>query len=238
MRGGRESPARIAVLASGGGSNLGAILEYLDTLGTHAAGMVAVVASDRSGAHALDRATDRSIPAVHLGDPGDGRAMTTMLDAHGVDVIVLAGYVRLIPAEVIRGYHGRIINVHPALLPAFGGAGMYGIRTHRAVIASGARISGPTVHFVDEEYDRGAIIAQWPVPVLASDNAESLAARVLRAEHLLYPRVVNAVAGGRIRLGADNRTERVGGGMDDGAMFTLISNEAGPIARSIDLALG
>jgi folate-dependent phosphoribosylglycinamide formyltransferase PurN len=104
-----------------------------------------------------------------------------------------------------------MLNVHPALLPAFGGAGMYGARVHAAVLAAGARVSGPTVHFVDEAYDRGAIAAQWPVPVFAHDTADALAARVLRAEHALLPRAVAAVAAGRIALGDDGR---VRGGFD------------------------
>src|SRR6185436_1036035 len=97
-------------------------------------------------------------------------------------------------------FTGRIVNVHPALLPAFGGPGMYGQRVHQAVIESGARVSGVTAHFVDEVYDSGPIIAQWPVPVFPSDDATSLAARVLRVEHLVYPRVVDAVAAGRTTL--------------------------------------
>ena len=98
-----------------------------------------------------------------------------------------------------------MLNVHPALLPAFGGPGMYGARVHRAVLDARRALTGPTVHFVDEVYDHGPIIAQWPVPVFASDDAASLAARVLRAEHLLYPRVVDAVAGGEVRLDAEGR---------------------------------
>ena len=108
--------------------------------------------------------------------------------------MVLAGYLKLVPAGVIQKYAGRIINVHPALLPAFGGAGMYGRRVHEAVIASGAPESGPTVHLVDEVYDRGAILAQRRVPVLPGDTPEALAGRVLEQEHLLLPAVVLAAA--------------------------------------------
>ena len=234
----RRAVTRIGVLASGGGSNLGAILTHLDERGDRAGGSVVLVASDRAAAPALDRARARATPAVHLADPTDGDAMQAVLREHRIDLVVLAGYLRLIPPAVIRAYHGRVINVHPALLPAFGGPGMYGIRAHRAVIAAGARVSGVSVHFVDEEYDRGPLIAQWPVPVLPDDSAESLAARVLRIEHLLYPRVVDAVAGGRIRVGTGGRVEHSGGALDDEAMFTLISNEAYSVARSIDLALG
>jgi folate-dependent phosphoribosylglycinamide formyltransferase PurN len=113
--------------------------------------------------------------------------------------------VQHIPVELTQRYHGRMVNVHPALLPEFGGAGMYGARVHRAVIASGATRSGPTVHFVDDEYDHGPVIAQWPVPILPGDDDHTLATRVLRAEHLLYPRVVHALAAGEIGLSNDGQ---------------------------------
>ena len=115
------------------------------------------------------------------------------LGEHHIDVVLLAGYLKLVPAPVIAAYRERILNLHPALLPSFGGQGMWGMHVHRAVLASGARISGPTVHLVDEEYDRGAIVAQWPVPVRPDDCAEALAARVLVAEHWLYPRTADHV---------------------------------------------
>jgi phosphoribosylglycinamide formyltransferase 1 len=201
---------RIGVLASGGGSNLQAILDHLAALGADRAGDVVVVASNRPDAGALRRAERAAIPAVVLRSPHapDGAEVADVLLAHDVRLVALAGYMRLVPPDVTRAYHGRMLNVHPALLPDFGGPGMYGGRVHRAVVAAGACESGPTVHFVDEVYDHGAVIAQWPVPVLAGDDEHSLAARVLRAEHLLYPRVIDAVAGGRVRLGADGGVER------------------------------
>jgi len=107
---------------------------------------------------------------------------------------VLAGYLKLVPAAAVARFRWRMINIHPALLPAFGGPGMYGPRVHEAVLASGAALSGATVHYVDEQYDRGPIIAQWPVPVRPDDTAAALAARVLAAEHQLLPRVVRALA--------------------------------------------
>jgi phosphoribosylglycinamide formyltransferase-1 len=107
---------------------------------------------------------------------------------------VLAGYLKRIPPKVISAYSGRIMNIHPALLPAFGGEGMYGARVHEAVIASGATESGATVHLVDNEYDRGPIVAQWRIRVNRTDTAESLAARVLNIEHVVYPRAVEMVA--------------------------------------------
>ncbi len=194
---------RVAVLASGGGSNLQALLDHQGA--ADAAYEVAVVASDRAAAGALDRAAARGVPAAHLADPADGAALLALLAVHAAELVVLAGYLRLVPAAVTTAYAGRMLNVHPALLPAFGGPGMYGRHVHAAVLRSGARVSGATVHFVDEAYDRGAIAAQWPVPVLPDDTAERLAARVLAAEHALLPRVVAAVAAGRLALGADGR---------------------------------
>jgi phosphoribosylglycinamide formyltransferase-1 len=198
---------RIGVLASGGGSNLQAILDFLAALGEARHGDVVLVASNRPDAAALVRAERAGIARVVLRSPHapDGADLGSSLDAHGVALVALAGYMRHVPPEVTAAYRGRMLNVHPALLPDFGGPGMYGPRVHRAVLEAGAALSGPSVHFVDEVYDHGALIAQWPVPVLAGDDEHTLAARVLRAEHLLYPRVVNAVAGGQVRLDDDGR---------------------------------
>jgi phosphoribosylglycinamide formyltransferase 1 len=196
---------RIAVLASGGGSNLQALVDHLARLGVERrGGEIVLVVSDRSRAGALERAKAAGIDGIHV-DANSGGTLSDLLRARRVELIALAGYLRLVPPEVVRAYRGRMLNVHPALLPAFGGPGMYGSRVHAAVLASGARVSGPTVHFVDEQYDRGAIVAQWPVPVRADDTAETLALRVLRVEHLLFPRVVDAVAAGRIKLDDDGR---------------------------------
>jgi folate-dependent phosphoribosylglycinamide formyltransferase PurN len=131
--------------------------------------------------------------------------LLALLRAHECTHLVLAGYLKLIPADVCRAFTGRIVNVHPALLPAFGGDGMYGHRVHEAVIRAGVRVSGATVHFVDEAYDRGPIIAQWPVPVFGDDTPETVAIRVLEAEHQLLPRVVMALVTGAVTLGADGR---------------------------------
>lgn len=189
---------RIAVLASGSGSNLQSLLDHFDALGKARSGDVVLVASDRESARALNRARARDIAAVHLENADDGSAIASLLDAHGVDLVVLAGYLKYVPPGVTATWRDRVLNVHPALLPAFGGAGMYGQHVHAAVLASGARITGVTVHLVNEVYDDGRILAQWPVPVMPHDSTATLAARVLRAEHLLYPRVIDAVAAGRI----------------------------------------
>lgn len=196
---------RVAVLASGGGSNLQAILDHQAALGPGAAAHVVLVASDQQNAGALSRARTAGITALALDATSRTTGLGAILASHRIELVVLAGFLRLVPADVVALYRGRIVNVHPALLPAFGGPGMYGHRVHEAVIARGARLSGPTVHFVDERYDEGPIIAQWPVVVLPDDTPVSLGARVLEAEHLLYPRVVDALAAGRITLGTGNR---------------------------------
>ena len=193
------------MLASGNGSNLQALLDHFGALGERRAGDVVLVSSDRADAGVLGRAATAKVPTATLPPNrlAHAHAMDDLLAAHRVDLVVLAGYMRHVPDEVTRRFVGRMLNVHPALLPAFGGVGMYGPRVHRAVLAAGATMSGPTVHFVDDIYDHGTVIAQWPVPVRLDDDEHTLAARVLRAEHILYPRVVQAVAAGDVRLGPD-----------------------------------
>lgn len=189
-----STPVRLAVLASGSGTNLQSILDYLDGLGAERPADVVLVASNRADAFALERARRRGIPAEVIARAGDGDALVALLDAHRVDLVALAGYLKLVPAAVTRRWPGRIVNVHPALLPRFGGEGMYGRRVHEAVLAAGERESGATVHVVDEDFDRGTIIAQERVPVEPGDTADTLAARVLAAEHRLYPRTLHALA--------------------------------------------
>ena len=225
--------ARVAVLASGGGSNLQAIVDYLDTLAPRAGASVELVASDRVAAGALERARARGIAMVHLDAARRGDAMADLLESYDVDVIALAGYLRFVPAAVTQRWRGRILNVHPSLLPAFGGAGMYGLRVHQAVVDAGVRVTGATVHFVDEEYDRGPIIAQWPVPVLSHDTAETLARRVLVAEHALFPRAVHGVAEERITLGPDGRVAGVGESFPECAVFALASVDGPPAVSDV-----
>ena len=187
-------PSRLAVLASGRGSNLQAIIEHFDNLARERVATVALVASNRADSPALIRAATASIDIANFNAADDGSELLALLQNFRIDLVVLAGYLKRIQPKVIREYAGRIVNIHPALLPAFGGEGMYGARVHEAVIASGARETGATVHIVDDEYDRGPIVAQWRVPVNQSDTAESLAARVLNVEHVIYPRAVEMVA--------------------------------------------
>src|SRR5439155_3846001 len=181
---------RVAVLASGGGTNLQALLDALHGSPSPIARVTRVV-SDRPNTGALERAHRAGVPATVLRDPTDPAELLTALDDAGL--VVLAGYLKLVPAPVVARFRWRMINIHPALLPAFGGPGMYGRRVHEAVLASGARVSGATVHYVDEQYDRGPIIAQAKVRVAADDTPDTLAARVLAAEHWLLIRVVEGL---------------------------------------------
>jgi phosphoribosylglycinamide formyltransferase-1 len=183
------TPARVAVLVSGSGTNLQALLEALRDSPT--ARVVRVVGS-HAGAGALERARRAGVPAVALSDPADSAELIAALG--DATLVVLAGYLKRIPPAVIARFPLRMINIHPALLPAFGGPGMFGRRVHERVLASGVAISGATIHYVDEEYDRGPIIAQWPVPVRAGDTPETLAQRVLVVEHRLLAAVVLELA--------------------------------------------
>jgi formyltetrahydrofolate-dependent phosphoribosylglycinamide formyltransferase len=182
---------RVAVCVSGGGSNLQALL---DALPEGAPARVVLVLSDRGDAGALDRARRAGVPAEVFADFRDATEWLTRLGRRDVDLVVLAGYLKLVPAPVVAAWRGRIVNIHPALLPKHGGAGMYGRKVHAAVLEAGDTESGPTVHLVDEEYDRGLVLAQARVPVKEGDTPESLATRVLEAEHRLLPAVVLAAA--------------------------------------------
>jgi formyltetrahydrofolate-dependent phosphoribosylglycinamide formyltransferase len=237
--------ARIAVLASGGGTNLQALLDYLETLGDARSSDVVLVASDRPEAGALARAKVRGVETALIETftrAGGGRTLDALLREHEVDLVALAGYLRLVPPDVVERYRGRMVNVHPALLPSFGGPGMYGLRVHQAVIDAGSTLSGVTVHFVDQAYDRGPVIAQWPIPVLPGDTASTLAARVLRVEHVLYPIAVDAVAAGRVVLGEDGRVARPATSLADGTDSTdwafCLSRPGPRLAIEIGRAIG
>lgn len=190
---------RVAVFASGRGSNLEALFDALE--GRQDAAVV-LVASDRADAPALDRARRRGVEAAVV-DAGDAAGMLAALERAEVDWIVLAGYLKRVPGEVVRRYPSRILNIHPALLPAHGGKGMYGERVHASVLEAGEKVSGASVHLVDEEYDRGPVVAREEVPVEPLDTPATLAARVLEVEHRLLPAVVIAAAEGRIRVEGD-----------------------------------
>ena len=200
-----DTPLRIAVFASGSGSNLEAILKAIEDGSLTNTSVVAVI-SNKSQARALQRAEKRDIRAVHLSpshfeDETDYlEALQEVLQTERVNFIALAGYLKKIPLALVREYKGRMLNIHPSLLPAFGGAGMYGIKIHKAVLERGVRWTGVTIHFVDEDYDTGPILLQKPVPVHTNDTPESLASRVLAVEHRIYPAALQLCAEGRVTV--------------------------------------
>lgn len=195
---------RCAVFASGGGSNFQALIDRKNAGDLHVE--IALLISNNSKAYACERARQNGIPAVHLSEKqfvsfeAYSMRLMELLDQYKVDLIILAGYMKKLPCELINKYRLKILNIHPALLPAFGGKGMYGKNVHQAVLDYGAKVSGVTVHFVDEEYDQGPVILQRTVPVLDNDDAETLAARVLTLEHDSYWRAVEAVAVGSVHI--------------------------------------
>lgn len=198
-----DGPARVAVLASGSGTNFQALLDRFHRGDDDAARIVRLVASGPD-AGALARARDAGVETAVVEEDGPGgRKLAEALEAAAPDLVVLAGWLRLVPEAVVRAHRGRMINIHPALLPAFGGEGMYGARVHRAVLESGARVTGVTIHYVDEDYDTGTILAQWPVPVKEGDDADRLADRVLEVEHRVLPATVSALARGYVWLDAE-----------------------------------
>ena len=194
---------RIAVLGSGRGSNFDAILKAIRQ-GEIPSARIRLAISNNSNAGILEIARAHSLPALHLSQRQFASedeyvdSMLAVLDEHDVNCIVLAGYMKRLPARIVTAFRGRILNIHPALLPKHGGQGMYGHFVHEAVIQSGEKISGATVHIVDEEYDHGAILLQRTVEISPDDTPESLAAKVLRLEHELYPEAIRLFSEGRI----------------------------------------
>ena len=185
---------RVATVVSGRGSNLAALLEALGREGDRAPAEIVLVASDRADAGGLAVAKEHAVPTHVFNDSADSAEWRRVLEAAGADLVVLAGYLRKVPADVVAAWHGRMLNIHPALLPRHGGTGMYGRRVHRAVLEAGDVRSGATVHLVTEEYDRGPVLGQASVPVLPDDSPDTLAARVLAVEHRLLPAAVLAAA--------------------------------------------
>lgn len=198
------SPFCLGILASHAGTNFQSILDRCLTGEIPA--KVGVVISNNSQSGVLARAQKFGIPTSHLSgathpDPNIlDEAITEALIKNRVDLVVLAGYMKKLGAGLLKKFEGRVINVHPSLLPAFGGQGMFGRRVHEAVLQSRCRVTGVTVHVVDGEYDHGQVIAQEVVPVVDGDSAETLARRVLEMEHRLYPNVVRLLAQGRIAI--------------------------------------
>jgi len=194
----------LAVFASGRGSNFSAILQSIENGALHAD--VRILISNNPEAGALVTASDYGIPVQVINKKDFASrtlfvdAMLSVLERHQVNFIALAGYMKKIPPEVIQKYENRILNIHPALLPSFGGKGMYGHFVHEAILETGCKISGVTVHLVDEHYDRGPIVAQRCVPVKENDNPDTLAARVLKEEHRLFAEALQFFAEERVEI--------------------------------------
>jgi phosphoribosylglycinamide formyltransferase-1 len=207
-------PINILVLVSGGGTNLQALLDAEKTgafgktgsgIADDVGGRIAAVLSDRNGVYALERAKAAGIPAFveepdfHLSKDERRRELSDRIlrlcRERRIGLIVLAGFLSILAGDIIKEYSGKMINLHPALLPKFGGKGMYGERVHRAVLAAGESESGCTIHFVDEGTDTGAVLLQRKVPVLAGDTSESLAERIHREEHIAIVEAVKMVIG-------------------------------------------
>lgn len=195
----RTTPLVLGVLASGRGSNLQAILDAIAE--GRCPARVAVVLSDRAEAPALERARRAGVKAVYL-DPraypdrvAFDRALARVLEEHEVELVCLAGYMRLLSPEFVAAFRWRILNIHPALLPAFPG-----LHAQRQALAYGVKVSGATVHFVDEGVDTGPIVLQAAVPVEEDDTEETLAARILVEEHRLYPEAIRLYAEGRLEV--------------------------------------
>jgi phosphoribosylglycinamide formyltransferase-1 len=192
------------VFASGGGSNFQALLDRKKSGDLHVD--FAFVLGNNSQAGVFERARKNNIPYLHCSlrqfatENEYTDKLICLLKEYKVELIILAGYMKMLPVEVVRMYRNRIVNIHPGLLPAFGGKGMYGTRVHQAVLDYGAKITGVTVHFVDEEYDHGPIIMQEPVRVMDGDDAHTLAERVLKAEHETFWRAVEGIAQGKINI--------------------------------------
>ncbi len=197
--------ARIAVFISGGGTNLQALIDgYKAGI---LSGKVVWVVSSSAKAYGLTRAENESIetfvfkPKKYPTPEAAAADLLSRLQERRIDYIALAGYLKLLPDNVVGVYHNRIVNIHPALLPKYGGKGMYGHHVHEAVLASGDKESGATVHLVDEIYDQGRILSQVRIPILPDDTPDSLAERVLEQEHKLYPRVLNKLIRGEYEVG-------------------------------------
>ena len=184
----------LCVLASGWGSNLKSIINSRKT-GKISSDIVLVI-SNNSASNALNIARENQIPAVHLSrklfnsEEEYENRFAELLRTYNVDMIILAGYMKMIPPKIVREYKNRILNIHPALIPSFCGKGLYGLKVHEAVLDYGAKITGVTVHLVDEQYDTGPVVLQKTIPVKDNDTPETLQKRVLKWEHKLYPEAI------------------------------------------------
>lgn len=195
---------RLAVFSSHSGSNFQSIIDAI-TEGKLNAEIVCLI-TNNSNAFCIERAKQNNIPYYHISNithpnqPEYEQAILDILLSLNVNLIILAGYMKMIPSSIIQKFKNRILNIHPALLPKFGGKGMYGMNVHKAVIESGEKFSGATIHLVDEIYDNGRILNQMAIEVLPDDTPESLAQKVLSLEHKLYPETIQMIAEGKIEL--------------------------------------
>jgi phosphoribosylglycinamide formyltransferase 1 len=194
-----EVRKRIAILASGSGTNAQRLIEHFRE---SALGGVVLVGCDQPKAGVLQRAWDLGVPAYLFSGPDlrEGRVLKE-LHALRIDVVVLAGFLRLIPVEMVRAFEGAMVNIHPALLPKYGGRGMYGARVHEAVLDAGETASGITIHLVNERFDEGEHLLQVECPVLKGDTPESLAERIHDLEHAHFPQVVERLIERMVRKG-------------------------------------
>jgi len=210
LRGDTMDVKRVAALCSHGGSNFAAIADAASR--GEIPIQVAVMVHNNARAGAKQKAIARGIPTEWVprkrfaDEEAYASRLLEILEQYRIDIIALAGFMQRIPSEVIQRYAGRITNIHPALLPAYGGRGFYGMKVHQAVFAAGAKVSGPTVHLVDEEYDHGPILLQRAVSIADCTCPEEIAARVLIEEHKLYPEVLGLLARERFRIEGDRVT--------------------------------
>ncbi len=196
----------IAVLVSGGGTNLGALIKAQQA-GELGGGNIVCVISSKAGVYALERAKNAGIPGEVLPAEDKEQALLDLLAHYKADLVVLAGFMTILGSRVIAAYPNRIINIHPALIPSFCGKGFYGLRVHKAALEYGVKVSGATVHFVNEIPDGGAIILQQAVPVLEGDTPEALQQRIMeQAEWKLLPKAVRLFCQGKIIV-EDNKTK-------------------------------
>lgn len=179
-------PKKIIILASGGGSNAASIITYF---ASKTAVQVHSILCNRAGAGVFAKGADLGVP-VHLFEAANPQELIAYAEEHQPDLIVLAGYLKKIPAALIDQFPNRIINIHPALLPKYGGKGMYGMHVHRAIKAAEEKESGMTIHYVNEQYDEGNIIRQERVALSADDGPQEIAQKVLALEHRFYPQVI------------------------------------------------
>lgn len=194
---------RICVFASGRGSNLQAIIDGVEESRLNCE--IVFVLSNNSSSGALEIARSKNIPAFHLSEKvfhknNFEESLIDLLDKYKPDLIVLAGYMKLVPVSVIKKFQNRIINIHPALLPKYGGKGMYGMNVHNAVYQAGEKVSGVTIHLVNENYDEGRIIYQEQVDISDCKSPEEIAEKVLKLEHKVYPEVIQKIIEGKINL--------------------------------------